>query len=98
MFFKREDIRSVCIPNSVKVIEREAFSFCNLYQITIPNSVTKIENRAFMGCVSLTNCFMKKNSNVNVYSNRVKKLVIDSGSGVYDKLINVIDNSEDKQK
>ncbi len=43
------------IPNSVKTIERLAFSDCTgLTSVIIPNSVTYIEYKAFYGCSGLT--------------------------------------------
>jgi hypothetical protein len=43
------------IPASVRYIERNAFSFCNLTSITIPNSVEGIADFAFAGCTDLRN-------------------------------------------
>ncbi|MBR2113062.1 MAG: leucine-rich repeat protein, partial [Prevotella sp.] len=46
---------SICIPNTVTVIEERAFLNCaRLPSITIPNSVTTIADRAFGNCGSLT--------------------------------------------
>ncbi len=42
------------IPNSIEVIGRYAFSYCNLSSIIIPNSVTVIEEMAFFKCNLLT--------------------------------------------
>jgi len=46
---------TLTIPNSVILIDFDAFKDCNsLSSITIPNSVTKIGWRAFSGCSGLT--------------------------------------------
>lgn len=47
-------LTSVIIPNSVGLIEKEAFEGCTgLTTISIPNSVTTIGERAFSGCSGL---------------------------------------------
>ena len=47
-------LTSVIIPNSVRLIEKEAFEGCTgLTTISIPNSVTTIGERAFSGCSGL---------------------------------------------
>jgi len=48
-------VTSITIPDSVTVIERQAFANCSsLSAVTIPSSVTVIERRAFLDCESLT--------------------------------------------
>lgn len=43
------------IPNDVKIIAKQAFSFCDTMEsITIPNSVEQIHSMAFRGCTALT--------------------------------------------
>lgn len=53
-FEECDDLRSVTIPNSVRIIEKEAFCECHLTSVTIPNSVTTIEEMAFCDCQGLT--------------------------------------------
>ena len=43
----------VVIPNSVNVIDSEAFTRCAIKEITIPKSVTGMGSRAFMDCKEL---------------------------------------------
>lgn len=53
-FYKCKYITSITLPNSLKVIGKEAFSGCSgLKSIDIPNSVTTIKNDAFTGCHGL---------------------------------------------
>ncbi len=48
-------LHGINIPNTIKVIGREAFAFCtSLTSIDIPNSVTTIGDYAFQGCSGLT--------------------------------------------
>ena len=53
IFENPESITQIIIPNSVKIIEENAFRECNIAEITIPNSVTEIGNCAFYECKSL---------------------------------------------
>ena len=47
-------LKSVTLPEGVKVIENTAFSHCtSLESITIPMSLTEIERYAFSYCISL---------------------------------------------
>lgn len=53
-FFAFENLKSIEIPNSVIIIERDAFNSCYaLENIVIPDSVTKIGDGAFWECTSL---------------------------------------------
>lgn len=52
--FKASTIEKVIIPNSVTMIEKEAFQNClELTEIEIPGSVTELGQSAFQGCSSL---------------------------------------------
>ena len=53
--FRSTNIRSIVIPDTVTVIESNAFERCEkLTSVYIPNSVTKIESDAFLRCTALT--------------------------------------------
>lgn len=54
-FYGNEDLVSISIPQSVRIIGSEAFSCTNLASIKIPSGVTTIETAAFLGCSQLTN-------------------------------------------
>ncbi len=47
-------IVSVSIPDTVKIIDKEAFLSSAITEITIPNSVTEIRDNAFNLCAALT--------------------------------------------
>ncbi len=53
-FMNCSALNSIEIPESVTVIERNAFSFCGLMEVTIPESVTSIGYGAFGACSYLT--------------------------------------------
>ena len=53
-FYRREQLESVVLPNSVVSIGNSAFDHCEkLETITLPSSLTTIGNYAFQGCKSL---------------------------------------------
>ena len=55
---RAEDSHRIVIPNSVTVIDDEAFLNCSsMTSVTIPSSVTRIGNRAFYGCTGLTDVY-----------------------------------------
>lgn len=60
-FLSYSTLRSVVIPDSVTVIEHQAFTDCSgLTSINIPVSVMKIETEAFWGCSGLTSIFLPR--------------------------------------
>ena len=72
-FFRCNRLKSVSIPNSVKVIDKGAFRACEkLTSVKIPDSVTEIGICAFYNCVSLTTILIP---------NSVKKIGLSSFSG-----------------
>ena len=53
-FFKRQDIKTVVLPEGIKTIRKESFSGCtSLEEVKIPYGVTSIEPEAFSGCSKL---------------------------------------------
>lgn len=46
--------RTISIPNTVTVIEKEAFHYSSITSISIPNSVKHIGYKAFVGCWGLS--------------------------------------------
>lgn len=82
--FASSGLTDVTIPNSVKLIEASAFRKCaNLRSVTIPNSVVEIERFAFSECPELTR--------ICVYSDRVKRLVLNSQSGIKPVKVRIIE-------
>ena len=60
VFYDRDNLKTIIIPNSVTSIGEYAFAYCdNLTSIEIPNSVTSIGDSAFEGCTSLTSVYVK---------------------------------------
>lgn len=58
-FAYNETIKSVVIPDTVKVIDSESFINCSsLESVTIGNSVEKINSYAFFGCEKLTKVYL----------------------------------------
>ena len=54
-YYKRDDIKTIAIPDGVVSIGQNAFCECiNLTSITISNSVKEIDLYAFQACTSLT--------------------------------------------
>lgn len=64
------NIKSITIPESVKVIEDWAFAGCsNLTSVSIPNSVKTIGERAFVSCISLTSITIPESvTNIGIYA------------------------------
>lgn len=53
-FNKNEYIQSVVIPNSVSLIEKDAFKNCNnLTRLIVPDTLCVVEENAFRGCLSV---------------------------------------------
>ena len=67
-FQNNDNIKSVTIPDGVKLIESKAFNNCKkLEEIHIPGSVTTIQKDAFFDCPNLT-IYGKKNSAAQKYA------------------------------
>jgi hypothetical protein len=97
-FWKCEKLANINIPDGVKIIEGGAFAECkNLTSVTIPNNVTSIGSTAFYGCSRLTNITIGdsvtnidawafknigKDSVYYIKSEKIKKLLINSGSDI----------------
>lgn len=54
-FYAYQTLTSITLPNSITSIGVEAFSGCNLIDLTIPGSVKSIGMWAFIHCTSLSN-------------------------------------------
>ena len=52
-FAGKQGFKEMKIPNSVKYIRQQAFSFCGLERIDIPSGVRLLESNPFMGCGNL---------------------------------------------
>lgn len=59
-FLNCDELKSVVIPNTVEVIEREAFLYSSISSVKIPTSVLSIEERAFAGCNNLRSITIPK--------------------------------------
>ncbi len=83
----------IALPNSVTVIGKEAFRWCNnLTSITIPDSVTSIGESAFSGCNRLTSITIP-NSVTSIgenaffkYYNSLTSIIISQSSPIYAQL------------
>ena len=54
-------LKNLVLPNSVKVIKEQAFSWCRrLNEITLPDSVVEIGDMAFWWCLSLEKVILSK--------------------------------------
>ena len=54
-FYEFIHLRTVSLPNTIKIIDEDAFRYCELLQaVIIPDQVTEIGARAFSSCNSLT--------------------------------------------
>ena len=72
VFFENAyNLRSIKLPNSLKVIGVSAFSGCrNLQQIDIPNSVERISSKAFWDCSNLKQINISRSSNLTYIGNQ----------------------------
>ena len=62
MFAYCNNLQSICLPNTVNLIDVAAFDACSsLTSIIIPDNVTSIGNNAFRNCSSLTSVVTSNN-------------------------------------
>lgn len=55
LFIKDEEIKDLYIPQSVKIISKDAFNGCtSITSVIIPEGVEIMENEVFVGCENLT--------------------------------------------
>ena len=54
-FVECQNLKSITLPDTIKVIGKNAFWTCDLRNINIPNGIQTIGEDAFLGCVNL-NC------------------------------------------
>lgn len=59
-FYRCRNLSSVAIPNTVSMIDMDAFSETALTSIVIPSSVRYIGPQAFYGCSSLSNVVLSE--------------------------------------
>ena len=53
-FYDTEQVRSITLPNSIRLIRQYSFIECNgLNEITLPENLVQIENNAFLDCLNL---------------------------------------------
>ena len=58
----RNEIKSITLPQTVKIIESNAFSMCSaLDSFKVPNNVTEIRDGTFYGCTDLTSVDFPEN-------------------------------------
>lgn len=89
LFCPRGKEGRICLPESVTVIQDNAFAYCkNITEIEILGNVTAIEDEAFYTCCGLTE--IKIPASVarigeNVFNNcsNLKNIIVDSGNIVY---------------
>jgi len=84
--FQRCAFKAVTLPENLKSIGGWAFFRCyQLESIDIPDSVIEIERCVFFECTAI--------KSINVQSERVKQLVINSESGIDPNIIHVVNES-----
>ena len=67
-----KNLRSVTIPDDVKIINKEAFKNSGISKIILPSSISEIEESAFEGCANLAKIDLPKSLNeikTNVFKN-----------------------------
>lgn len=82
--FKEGTMKRVTIPDSVTIIENEAFQNCRmLTEIVLPDSVTELGQAAFQGCSRLYRAVLSKELYVNMYAfadcTSLKEVIIPNG-------------------
>ncbi len=85
-FFKQTTITEVVIPDTIKVIGKEAFRDCKMIEkVVLPNSVTKMDSYAFFGCSALKSVKLSDNLetiSTNCFGRCIRLGEIDFGAGV----------------
>lgn len=63
--FRRSQITTITLPNTVEEIGEEAFAYCsNLTEFTFPYNVSEVAKSTFLDCRSLTNVYFYNDSGV----------------------------------
>lgn len=71
MFCNAINLKSVKLPNSLKIIGNAAFEGCkNIKEIVVPNSVETIGSKAFYGCSSLEEITINQDANLQSIGNQ----------------------------
>jgi hypothetical protein len=79
-------LANVTIPNTVKIIEGQAFQSSGISSIIIGNGVTSIEWGAFDNCESLTNVTFRStiaNMGDNLFPGNLREVYLQNGPGTY---------------
>ena len=82
-FYKNYDIVSVVLPDTIKEINKGAFSYCgSLESITIPNSVTTIISGAFSNTTSIKNATIPTTAISYTPKDSLQTVVINGGTSI----------------
>ena len=82
-FYKNYDIVSVVLPDTIKEINKGAFSYCgSLESITIPNSVTTIVSGAFSNTTGIKNANISTIAISYILKDSLQTLVINGGTSI----------------
>ena len=82
-FYKNYDIVSVVLPDTIKEINKGAFSYCgSLESITIPNSVTTIVSGAFSNTTSIKNATIPTTAISYILKDSLQTVVINGGTSI----------------